>query len=99
MGQFLETLERQLGVLREAIEAGDAERVRKEAHAIKGGAGTLEARPLAEVASRMEKMGTEGRLDVLAVVLDDMVSEFDRLKAYVEGHAWADEERRSVCES
>ncbi|MBN1491792.1 MAG: PAS domain S-box protein [Phycisphaerae bacterium] len=99
VNQFLETLDRQLGVLRQAIEAGDADRARKEAHAIKGGAGTLEARPLAEVASRMEKMGTEGRLDVLAVVLDEMVSEFDRLKAYVERHAWADEERRSVCES
>jgi PAS domain S-box-containing protein len=53
----------QIETIREALMSQDAERVRKEAHAIKGGAANLRADRLSEIAFELENMGKSGNLE------------------------------------
>ena len=63
---FLERLAAQLPALRLAAGAGDAETLRREAHAVKGAALNLHAAELAELASAMEAEAMAGRTDQAA---------------------------------
>jgi two-component system, sensor histidine kinase and response regulator len=51
-----------LSAVRSAIVAGDAEGLRGAAHALRGAAGTLSARGVADAAMVLERMGAENRL-------------------------------------
>ena len=75
----------QIQDMREALTEKDMESLRREAHDIKGGAGTLEAKPLAEVAEQMESLCKSNDLKAIPSALENVVTEFDRLKSYVEG--------------
>lgn len=81
--QFMLNVEGQLSVMREALEADDLERLRREAHAIKGGAGTLEALPLALAASRLEELCLSAERTGLAAALKELTVQFDRLVRFV----------------
>jgi len=83
VGQFLQNVEAQMTVLKEAIEREDPDTLRRESHSIKGGAATLEARPLADAARRLEELGKQGQVKGAATLLDDLAGEFERLKQYV----------------
>ncbi len=63
LGSFIEKSEKQLAILGEALAAGDMERVRLEAHSIKGGAWNLEARPLGDAARALEDAACSGDSD------------------------------------
>jgi signal transduction histidine kinase/DNA-binding response OmpR family regulator len=59
---FLEDCPRRLAALKAAVDAGDVERIRNEAHAIKGAAGNLSALGVFEAAGILERIGAESRL-------------------------------------
>jgi len=51
---FLDYTPKQLQILDEAVEKGDAKAVEKEAHSLKGVAGNLSAKPIADLALKLE---------------------------------------------
>src|SRR5262249_28041818 len=61
-GAFAEECPRLLAEIRAAVSAGDAPRLRRAAHTLKGAVGTFGAREAFEAALRLETMGREGNL-------------------------------------
>ena len=55
IGAFRDRLDRQLDTIQRALTEGDLDQVRAEAHAIKGGAWSLEAMPLGDAAADLEE--------------------------------------------
>ncbi|MCF6247644.1 MAG: response regulator, partial [Desulfobacula sp.] len=60
---FIETVEKQIDVLEQAVESNNGERIQKESHSIKGGAANLLALPLSTAASKLEIIGISGNFD------------------------------------
>ena len=79
---FLDQAKKQIQTLREALEKGDAETVREEAHAIKGGSGILIAKTLSGVAFELETIGRSGALEGGLEVFERMERELRLLEAY-----------------
>lgn len=86
--QFIETVEAQADLVREALERGDRETVRREAHRIRGGAANLTAYPLATIAGRLESLAKEGDLADALRTWDDFQQEFQCLKEYLSSGAF-----------
>ncbi len=82
LSRFLERLTPQLETIRNALKNGESETVRKEAHTIKGGALTLTAKSLADQALQMENLGRSGNLKNGQEILDNIISEKQRLENY-----------------
>lgn len=79
---FFENVASQIGIIRHAISKGDAETVRKEGHAIKGGAANLTANALSAIAFELENIGRSGVLKKGFVALEKLEREFSRLKQF-----------------
>jgi len=79
---FLERAKTQMKTLRQALSSGDAEAVREEAHAIKGGSGILRANALSGTAFELETIGRSGALEGGLEVFERMEREFRLLEAY-----------------
>jgi HPt (histidine-containing phosphotransfer) domain-containing protein len=80
---FIDQLREQAGTLKQAVLAGDSETVRREGHALKGGAGNLAAWELSDIGRKLEMMGQEGELgDTCAAVVARLESEAVRLEEY-----------------
>jgi PAS domain S-box-containing protein len=60
---FLDDCPTRLEAIRAAVSERHAERIRKEAHALKGAAGNLSATGLFEAAQTLERIGAENRLE------------------------------------
>jgi HPt (histidine-containing phosphotransfer) domain-containing protein len=67
---FLDRLSAKVPAMRAALEKGDAEAIRFEAHAVKGGALNLRAHRLAEAALALERAVEERRMEDAAGLLD-----------------------------
>ena len=83
VGQFMETVETQIQDMQGALNSTDIDRLQRNAHAIKGGAATLEARPLSEAARCVEDLCKSRDVDGIPLMLNLLASEFDRLREYV----------------
>ncbi len=79
---FLKNVRAQIKTIHQALEEGDTEVVRKEAHSIKGGAANLTADHLSRIALELENMGQSGRLDGGYEVLESLEKGCKRLEAY-----------------
>ena len=79
---FLERAKAQMETLRQALKNGDAETVREEAHAVKGGSGILMANALSEVALELETLGRSGALEGGLEVFERMERELRLLGEY-----------------
>ena len=58
--------------LRAAIEAGDAEQIKAESHALKGSSRNLGANPVGDLFAKMEVLGNSGQLDDVSNLLADI---------------------------
>jgi HPt (histidine-containing phosphotransfer) domain-containing protein len=65
---FVPDAVRLLAVILEAVDAGDAERLRQEAHALKGAAGNFGATAVVAAAFELELMGKSGDLSTSKAV-------------------------------
>ena len=81
--QLIENVDRQLEQIRESIAAGDRERIRKEAHAIKGGAATMEAMALSQAAAHLENLSPEGAMDEIGAGYGTLEKQFCRFREFV----------------
>jgi two-component system sensor histidine kinase/response regulator len=80
---FLDKVAGQLGQLQAALESGDLETVRMEAHSIKGGALNLGAGPLGRAAGGLEAAGREKRLQDIPARLAELRATHAAFKAVV----------------
>jgi len=81
--RFLENVRAQLGTIREALDRADAEILRREAHAIKGGAANLAAVELSSAAADLEKTAKSGSLGEVPARLERLETAYQRLDAFV----------------
>ena len=86
LGEFVRKGDEQLVTIEEALGTADFERIRLEAHALKGGAANLTAYSLANSCAGMEEAAEAAAgddVDHLPPLLSKLKHEFKRLKAYV----------------
>ena len=81
--EFLDYAPKQLKVLQEAAEEGRAEVVEREAHSLKGAAGNLGAKRLADLSLNLELAGRAKDLAGAAEMINDLQAEFERLEEFV----------------
>lgn len=60
---FLEDCPVRLAAIKDAVDRGDGDLIRRTAHALKGAAGNLSAVGLFDAARTLERLGEEGRLE------------------------------------
>ena len=77
---FLLDVPDRLAALKEAIERGDADRVQREAHTVKGSAANIGAPTLSRVAMAAETAAKEGKLGDLPELVAALESAFDALR-------------------
>jgi PAS domain S-box-containing protein len=77
---FLGDVPKQLDALRGFLAAGDARAVQRQAHTVKGAAATVGAEALAALALELERAGEAGNLDTVRSAVDELESQFQRLK-------------------
>lgn len=85
IGEFFTNVAGQLAVIGLAISEGESEKIRKECHSIKGGAGNLTAMDLSKAAARLEACSGAGDLDAAPGLFVRLEAEVTRLKAFLEG--------------
>lgn len=66
---FLDDYPKSLNELREAVESGDARRIERSAHGLKGSVSNFGARPAVEAAMQLETMGRAQKLAEVEQVL------------------------------
>lgn len=79
---FLKTGRLQIDVIQRALAENNADVIRTEAHAIKGGAANLTAFQIADFAHELEISGETGLLEDAGIHLKHLVTAFDDLEAY-----------------
>ncbi|MFC1867640.1 response regulator, partial [Thermodesulfobacteriota bacterium] len=85
LGDFFGEVMSQTETIRQAISDDDSEVIRREAHAIKGGAANLRAEPLSLIAYELEKIGKSGFSAGGIEILERLEKEFHRLEEYTKG--------------
>ncbi len=79
VGVFLDDYPGVMAKIDAAIADGDSDRVRRTAHRLKGGTGTVAASGAWESAQRLELIGSQGNLDKGREVFAELEQEMDRL--------------------
>jgi len=77
---FMENVRGQINVIQQALTGQDADRVRREAHSIKGGAANLRADELSRIAFELENIGKSGKLEKGTEALKRLEKELDGLE-------------------
>ncbi|MFB6099495.1 MAG: Hpt domain-containing protein [Salinibacter sp.] len=77
---FLDDCPDYMSAIRTAVEEEDGEQLEREAHGLKGAAGSLRARPASEAAQALEEIGHAGDFAEAEAALDTLEREIDRLK-------------------
>jgi len=82
---FVDDAPKQLELLKEALEAGDADAVRRQGHRLKGAAGNVGAPALEELSLEAENAGRAGDLETAALVARTMEHALEELMAALAG--------------
>ncbi|MBN2297254.1 MAG: PAS domain S-box protein [Deltaproteobacteria bacterium] len=80
--EFIRNVKGQIQTIQKAITDGNAEKVRTEAHSIKGGAANLTADDLAKAAYDLEMLGKSGDVADGAELLERLETELVRVESY-----------------
>jgi len=81
--QLIENVDRQLEQIRACLSEENRERIRKEAHAIKGGAATMEAMALSHAAAHLENLSPEGAMNEIGAGCGALEKQFFRFREFV----------------
>ncbi len=82
--EFVDYTQEQLKELAQAVEAGDAQRVEREAHSIKGAAANLTAERMTNLARDLEYMGKDGNLAKAPALIEELEKERLQLRDYLQ---------------
>ncbi len=89
---YISDVSLQLSAIKEGLIEGDCEKIRKEAHAIKGGALNIGAEALSAVSYELEVCGKTGHLENGALLLKKIKDELNSIEKFIKT-------RKSVFES
>jgi CheY-like chemotaxis protein len=67
--------------IRDAVAAGNADKLRSAAHTLKGSSSSLGARTLADLSADLERKGRSGSVDGAAAVVEALTAEYGRVCA------------------
>ena len=81
--EFLNYAPEQLQILDEAINKGDVKAVEREAHSLKGAAGNLGAKDIANLSLKLELSGRTGDLAGTKEMIGNLKTEFKHLEKYI----------------
>ena len=70
--------------IRDAVETGQATKLRQAAHTLKGSSASLGAKALAAKSHELEKIGRGGSVEGAGVLLPQLEAEFDRARRALE---------------
>jgi HPt (histidine-containing phosphotransfer) domain-containing protein len=85
LGIFHDECKEMLATVRSAVGDGDAHRVERAAHSLKGALLNISAEAAAEQALRLEQVGRAGELELCSEMLSDLEEEVDRLQQILRG--------------
>lgn len=77
---FLEEVPKKLRALQEAIEAGDAARVARAAHSLKGSSGNIGASSMLDVCRRIDDLAKAGDLEQVKPLVAQLTDEYHRVE-------------------
>lgn len=77
---FLDDCPDYMETIRWAVEEEDTAALEREAHGLKGAAGSLRARPVTEAAQELEQIGHSGDFSEAESALETLEDEVERLK-------------------
>lgn len=80
---FLEDTPKRIEALSGAVVAGDADQIRKTAHALKGASANLAAGPLRQACQALERTGRDGQTALAREGFRRVLHEWERLKKYL----------------
>jgi HPt (histidine-containing phosphotransfer) domain-containing protein len=80
---FVSNVREQIGIIQQALMTRDAERARREAHSIKGGAANLRADGLSSIAFELENLVKLGKLERGTKTLKKLQDELSKLDNFV----------------
>ncbi len=83
---FFEESGQRLLDARAALEAGDCDRLTREAHTVKGGASEILAEPVRQAAYALEKCGRSGKLEAAPQLLATLEAEYEALRVFIDAH-------------
>ena len=86
IGDFIGDVTEQINEIEKALEEGNAEKIRKEAHAVKGGALNICADALSDAAYELEQAGKSGNLDIGLILFKTLKNELNRIDEFVRDH-------------
>ncbi len=69
--------------LRGALENGEAENLRKAAHALKGASGNVGAKRMADISQKLQVLGESGSVEGAAAQVDALEAEFERVQVEI----------------
>jgi len=78
---FLEDSPQRVAEISECLESGDALRLTRAAHSLKGSSSNFGALQLRTVSERIEHLGRDGKLGEVPALLPGLQAEFARVKA------------------
>ena len=82
---FLEDTPKRIEALSQAVADGDADKIQKTAHSLKGASANLAADPLKQAAQVLEKVGRDGQTALARERFRRVQHEWERLKKYLTG--------------
>jgi len=86
---FLRDLPGQLSLLKRLIDSGDAQGARRQAHSLKGAAGTVSADAMRTLCSSIQAAATKGDLREASTLLSRLEEQFEQLSTALDQPAWA----------
>ena len=81
--QLVDNVTVQLATIHAALDEDDRERMRKEAHAIKGGAATMEAGLLSSAAAHLETISPSESQAEIAEAIRELENQFNRFREFL----------------
>ncbi|RMH69745.1 MAG: Hpt domain-containing protein [Gemmatimonadetes bacterium] len=78
---FLTDAEETIPQLKAAIEAGDAEKIRRIAHSLKGASANIGGIGIAEVGEQIEQKGRDGDLAGVATLFEEFMHRYEQTQA------------------
>ncbi len=81
---FFNDLPERVSGIRDAVKAGNATELEREAHNLKGSSANLGAGPLSVICYELEKRGRDSQMADVADVVEYLESEVSRVRIYLE---------------
>jgi HPt (histidine-containing phosphotransfer) domain-containing protein len=80
---FLNDVPKRIDALRAAVQSGDAAKVQRTAHSLKGSSGNIGARAMHEVCRQIDEGAKDGDLARVQSLLEPLTSEYVKVEAEI----------------